>query len=260
MTKAGNTESAGGIQSVGRAFKILETLAGAGGALSLSELAAALGWPAASVHRFVRTLVALDYVRQDSARRYALGPGLIVLGDSAARQFGIWASPVLAGLVDTIGESANMAILEGAHALYVAQVAGRHAMRMFTEVGRRVPLHSTGVGKALLAQLPEGEAAAVLRMAGMPTITGNTVTQPDVLVRELSAGRALGYQTDTGEQELGVSCVAVPVPGAPALTAISFSGPTPRMTPDVTRRAAAALRCAAQTMADRFAAQRPAAG
>ncbi len=256
MTRAESSQASTGVQSVGRAFEVLEAIAVAGGASSLSELAAAVGRPPPSVHRLVRTLVALGYVRQDSSRRYALAPRLIPLGDSAARQFGVWAGPVLAGLVDVIGESANMAILEGTHALYVAHKAGRHAMRMFTEVGRRVPLHSTGVGKALLSQLPDEDAAAALKTTGMHTVTDQTIIEPDVLLQELVAGRALGYFTDNGEQELGVSCVAVAVPDAPALTAISFSAPSPRMTPDVTRRAAAALRSAAQTLADRFVAER----
>lgn len=223
-----------------------------GRALTLSELATATGRPPPSIHRLVRTLVSLGYLRQDDSRRYALAPGLIRLGDGAARQYGTWANPILADLVDVIGESANMAILEGTHALYVAQVAGRHSMRMFTEVGRRVPLHSTGVGKALLSQLSDDQAARVLKLGGMHTITERTITDPDVLMQELAAGRVLGYMTDEGEQEVGVSCVAVPVPGAPALTAISFSGPSPRLTPDVVRRGAAALRSAVPTLAERF--------
>ncbi len=255
MTEVASPQRDRSVQSVGRAFEVLEAIAYLGGAASLSEIAAAVGRPAPSVHRLVRTLVPLGYVRQDHLRRYALAPGLIKLGDTAARQFGISANPVLTGLVDLIGESANMAILDGTHALYVAQVAGRHALRMFTEVGRRVPLHSTGVGKALLAQLPDTEMAALLKSTGMPTITDQTMTDADQLRQELVGGRALGYFTDTGEQEIGVSCVAVPVPDAPGLTAISISAPTPRMTPDVTRRAAAALRSAAQAMTDRFAAE-----
>jgi IclR family acetate operon transcriptional repressor len=241
--ESGNGSGAG-IQSVERAFEVLEVMVSRGGALTISEIATATGRPPSSVHRLVRTLVLLGYVRQDASRKYALAPGLIRLGDGAARQYGTWANAILAGLVDVIGESANMAILEGSHALYVAQVAGRHSMRLFTEVGRRVPLHSTGVGKALLSQLPDDEARRTLRLAGMPTITDHTITDPDVLMQELAAGRALGYATDEGEQEVGVSCVAVPVPETPALTAISFSAPSPRLTPDVIRRAAAALRSA----------------
>lgn len=250
----------GSVQSVERAFEVLEIMATRGGELSLSEIATATGRPTASVHRLVRTLVALGYLRQEASRRYALASGLIRLGDSAARQFGSWANPVLVDLVEKVGESANMAILDGSHAVYVAQVAGRHSMRMFTEVGRRVALHSTGVGKALLSQLPNDEIERLLKLGGMPKITDHTITDSVVLVQELAAGRALGYATDDGEQEVGVSCVAVPVPGAPALTAISFSAPAPRMTPDVARRAAGALRTAAATLAERFVAQRADAG
>jgi IclR family acetate operon transcriptional repressor len=249
--------SDGGIQSVERAFEVLEIMAVRGRELSLAEIRTATGMPAPTAHRLVRTLVSLGYVRQEESRRYTLAPGLIRLGDGAAKQFGTWANPVLAELVEEIGESANMAILDGSHTLYVAQVAGHHAMRMFTEVGRRVPLHSTGVGKAMLMQLPDEEVTRLLGLAGMPTITDHTITDLPVLLHEITAGRALGYTTDNGEQEVGVSCVAVPVPlpGAPALTAISFSAPSPRMTPDVVRRASAALRAAAQTIAQRFAAQ-----
>jgi IclR family acetate operon transcriptional repressor len=255
---SGGSLNEGGLQSVERAFEVLELLAESGRELSLSEITAATGRPAPSVHRLVRTLVALGYVRQEASRRYALAPGLIRLGDGAARQFGTWANPLLAELFDKVGESANMAILDGAHALYVAQVAGRHSMRMFTEVGRRVPLHSTGVGKALLAQLPDDEASRLLGFAGMPPITDQTITDPSVLMQELSGARVLGYTTDYGEQEVGVACVAVPVPTAPTLTAISFSAPAPRLTPDVVRKAAAALRAGASQLAERFAAERAA--
>jgi IclR family transcriptional regulator, acetate operon repressor len=252
MTSGGSVEGAGGVQSVGRAFEILEVIAAEGGELSLSEIAASVGLPAPSAHRLLRTLVALGYLRQEASRRYALAPRLIRLGESAARQFGAWAYPVLTGLMEAIGESANMAILDGSTAIYVAQVAGRHSMRMFTEVGRRVPLHATGCGKALLAQLTDDEIVRILDLAGMPAITPHTVTDPTVLLQEVRASRIRGYTTDDGEQEVGVSCVAVPVPNAPALTAISISAPTPRMTPDVMRQAAAALREAAAAMTDRF--------
>ena len=192
-------------------------------------------------------------MRQDSSRRYALAPGLIRLGDGAARQFGTWADPLLTELVQAIGETANMAIIEGTQALYVAQVAGRHSMRMFTQIGRRVPMHSTAAGKALLCQLGDTEVRTILQVAGMPAQTERTITDPDALLRELAAGRVLGYVSEVGEQELGVSCVAVPVPGAPVLSAISFSGPEPRMTSDVVRRAAVALQRVAGVMSDRFA-------
>jgi IclR family transcriptional regulator, acetate operon repressor len=252
MTSVGAVEGSGGVQSVGRAFEILEVIAAQGGELSLSEIAASVGLPAPSAHRLLRTLVALGYLRQETSRRYALAPRLIRLGEAAAKQFGAWGYPVLTGLMEAIGESANMAILDGSNAIYVAQVAGRHSMRMFTEVGRRVPLHATGVGKALLTQLPDDEIVRILELAGMPTVTPHTITDAAVLLQDVRTSRIRGYTIDDGEQEVGVSCVAVTVPNAPTPTAISISAPTPRMTPDVVREAAAALREAAATSAARF--------
>src|SRR5580765_8632567 len=97
---------ASGVQSVQRAFEILEVMAdGSASALTLSEIATATGRPAPSIHRLIRTLVDLGYVRQDPFRRYALAPGLIRLGDGASRQFGVWVEPVLAELVEQIGET-----------------------------------------------------------------------------------------------------------------------------------------------------------
>jgi IclR family transcriptional regulator, acetate operon repressor len=256
MTSVGAVEGSGGVQSVGRAFEILEVIAAQGGELSLSEIAASVGLPAPSAHRLLRTLVSLGYLRQETSRRYALAPRLIRLGESAAKQLGAWGYPVLTGLMEAIGESANMAILDGPNAIYVAQVAGRHSMRMFTEVGRRVPLHATGVGKALLTTLPDDEILRILDLAGMPRITPHTITDPAVMLQDVRASRIRGYSTDDGEQEVGVSCVSVPVPNAPTPTAISISAPTPRMTPDVAREAATALREAAAAMAERFERER----
>jgi len=143
------------VQSVERAFELLEIIASAGPSIAFGELAARAELPQPTIHRLVRTLLNAGYVRQLPNRRYALGPKLIRLGEHAARLIGSWSRPHLAGLVERTGESANMAVLDNDMAVYVAQVPSPHSMRMFTEVGRRVHMHSTGVGKALLMQLSD---------------------------------------------------------------------------------------------------------
>jgi IclR family acetate operon transcriptional repressor len=139
--------------------------------------------------------------------------------------------------VDTIGETANLAMLDGDRVVYVAQVPSRHSMRMFTEVGRRVRLHCTGVGKVLLAQLPPESARDLLVRAGMPARTEHTVTDPDELLAQLTVIADQGYAVDDGEQEIGVRCVAVPVHAAPVRLALSISGPAPRVTSELVQRA-----------------------
>lgn len=225
-----NIERTGSVQSLDRAFGLLEHMAAAGGDVALSELATLSGLPLPTIHRIIRTLVGSGYVRQLPSRRYALGPRLIGLGDAASRMLGSWAVPQLSALVEQAGETANMAMLDGDAVVYVAQVPSKHSMRMFTEVGRRVPVHCTGVGKVLLAQLSSAEVLALLARTGMVAQTPHTITDPDRLLRELDKIRQQGYAVDDAEQELGVRCVAVAVPGGPSMTAVSVSGPETRVT------------------------------
>jgi IclR family acetate operon transcriptional repressor len=229
-TDAAKSATVGGVQSLERAFDLLERMADAGGEVGLSELSASSGLPLPTIHRLMRTLVGCGYVRQQSNRRYALGPRLIRLGESAARLLGTWARPYLARLVEETGETANMALLDGDEAVYVAQVPSKHSMRMFTEVGRRVLPHSTGVGKALLAHLPPEEVRALLARTGMPAATERTITTPEDFLAALERVRKDGYAVDNNEQELGVRCLAVSIPGSPTAAAISISGPAGRLT------------------------------
>lgn len=220
----------GGVQSVERTFELLERMADADGEVALSDLAEASGLPLPTIHRIMRTLVSSGYARQQPSRRYALGPRLIRLGETASRALGSWARPYLAELTEAIGETSNMAVLDGNQIVYVAQVPSQHSMRMFTEVGRRVDAHATAVGKAVLAHLPEETVAQMLTRAGMRPQTERTISGIDSMHEELVRVRHLGYAVDDGEQEVGVRCYAVAVPGAPASTAISISGPEGRMT------------------------------
>ena len=240
---------ADGVRSLERAFELLEHLADAGGELALSELTEASGLPMPTVYRLMQTLVGRGYVRQEPSKRYALGPRLIRLGDGASRLLGTWARPALSRLVDEIGETANMAVLEGDEVVYVAQVPSRHSMRMFTEVGRRVQPHCTGVGKALLAQLPIETAEAMVARQDLVAYTPHTLTDPQTLLAQLKQIREQGYALDDEEQELGVRCIAVPVVGAPALAALSVSGPSGRMTPEVIARVVPLMRRTAETFA-----------
>lgn len=243
----------GRVQSVERTFELLEAMSDLGGAAGLSQLAARLQLPLPTIHRLVRTLVDLGYVRQEPSREYALGPRLMRLGEHAGRLLGTWAVPYLRRLVDELGESANMAMLDGDHVVYTAQVPGVHAMRMFTEVGRRAQVHCTAVGKAMLALLPADEADAVLAGSAMAPQTPHTITSRARFREELARIKELGYAVDDEEQELGVRCVAVAVPGRLPGAAFSVSGPSPRMTDSLIERAVPLLRQAVAATADELA-------
>lgn len=244
------------VQSLTRALDLLDHLADAGGRATLSELAAASGLPAASVHRLLATLVAQGHVRREARRRYALGPRLVRLGDVAGHVLGEGVGAMLRELVAATGESANLAGLDGSDppaAVYLAQAPSPHPMRMFTEVGRRVPLHATGVGKALLAAMPPEVVDALVARAGMPAHTPATLTDPARLRDELAASRRRGWALDEGEQEVGVRCVAASVPGAPTPCAVSVSGPAARFSPEDAERAGPAVVAAAARLGEELA-------
>jgi IclR family acetate operon transcriptional repressor len=229
------------VKSVARVFDLLELIADAGGSVALSELAASAELPLPTIHRLLRTLVGLGYARQLANRRYALGPRLVRLGEVANRQFGHMAAPQLKQLVERLGETANLATIDGDRVVYVSQSPSPHAMRMFTEVGRRVHMHCSGVGKAILAQLDDDEVRGILTRSGMPQITENTHTTVGALLDELAVIRERGYAIDDGEQELGVRCYAMAVPNMPVATAVSVSGPDTRVDESFGERAVPVL-------------------
>lgn len=223
------TPAVTGVQSVERALNLLELLTDAGGSLRLTELAAASGLPMPTTHRLIGTLMICGYVCRESSHRYSLGPGLVRLGEAAGRAFGQWTQPTLARLAELVEETANLATLDRDMVIYIAQAQGCRSMRMFTEPGRRVFAHSTGVGKCLLAQLEEDEVRTILARTGMPAQTDRTITDPDALVVQLRDIQERGYAIDNNEQEIGVRCVATPVLGRSRPMALSVSGPDARM-------------------------------
>ncbi len=121
--------------------------------------------------------------------------------------------------------------------MYIEQVQSHDGMRIFTEIGRRVFMHSTGVGKAVLSLLPEEHVRAFVHRTGLPAQTSHTITDPDDLVAALHDIRRSGFAIDDGEQEVGVRCVAVPVKAADVRMALSMSGPDARMSPEQAARA-----------------------
>ncbi|CQD23040.1 acetate operon repressor [Mycobacterium lentiflavum] len=238
------------VQSVARTFAILEHMAASGGEAGVSDLAGQLGLALPTIHRLMRTLMSLGYVRQLPSRRYALGPALARLSHQAYQMLGEWARPSLLRLEAAVGETANLATLDGEMVAYIGQIPSRHQMRMFTEVGRRVHAHSTGVGKAILSVLDERSLRRIIDHTGMPKYTDRTIVDFVKLQRELDVIRARGYAIDDGEQEDGVRCLALAVPGALPPTAVSVSGPSSRITADSEERIVEALCIAADELSE----------
>lgn len=237
------------VQSVDRTLDVLEALVDAGGAARSKDLATAIRLPVPTVHRILATLAARGIVLQLADRSYSLGPRLVRLGAVAAHQTGAEAQPLLAALAEALGETVNLAFFTRDSMTYVAQAASPRSMRMFTEVGRRVPLHNTGVGKAVLARLPEDEARALL---SLPPVDGGPSPDVAAVLDELARARHSGFAVDDEEQEVGVRCLAVAVDGGPAPAGLSVSGPSSRLTPDAFTEVARSLTDTADWLAARW--------
>lgn len=218
-----------GVQSVDRALDVLEVLV-AQGTSGVTDIVRATGLPLGTVHRLLATLAERGYVRQDADRRYAVGPAALRLVDPSRQSIAAVGTPYIRRLTAQFEETANLAVREGEDMVYVAQSPSPHSLRIFAEVGRRVPLYRTAVGKAILATYDDREVATLLSGMPMGAATRHTITGVPAMLAELAKVRAQGFAVDEQEQEIGVRCVAaaVPTPSGPSFAAISLSGPTER--------------------------------
>lgn len=241
----------GGVQSVERALEILEFLSRSGGDLGVSEIGEATDLAVGTVHRLLATLTDRGYVRRDErTRRYDLGHKALMMAIAARERIGPLALPFLEELMQVSQETANLAMLEGNSTVYIEQASPpTRILRIFTEPGNRIPLHSCGTGKILLAYQSPRLIDFVIDRTGLPQQTVSTITDPSQLKTELEKVREDGYAVDFEEQEEGVRCLAAPVfgPDGEVFAAMSISGPASRLkkgrldelVPDIKRISAA---------------------
>lgn len=223
------------VQSLERALDILEALASFSDGVGIVELSGRVSLHVSTVHRLLSTLERRGYARQNpQSHRYALGNRVLQLGRAVNDQSDLRseARPFLQRLTEQSGETANLVIVQHDEVMYIDQVQSPRLVRMFAEIGRRVPLHSTGGGKAILASLAAPERCGLLAARPLVALTPRTITSVERLERALEEVRHKGYAVDDEEQEEGVRCVAAVVrdhSGKP-IGAMSLSGPTTRMT------------------------------
>lgn len=225
------------VQSLDRALNILEAMADVSQSMHLRELASKVGLNPSTVHRLLATLQKHDFVEQDERSCYKLGMKLYTIGKAATYALDIneLARPIMQDLLDRYNETVNLAILDHGEVVYVDQLESNNIVivRMFARVGNRGPAYCTGSGKVLLAGLNEDELNKYLNNTELQAFTGNTITDPTILIAELEKVKRNDYALDLGERDDGVGCVAAPVKNREGKTvaALSVSGPSMRMTP-----------------------------
>ena len=225
---------AGQVQSLTRGFSILEALAKSGGGLTLTDVAHRVQLPPSTTHRFLSTLEKMGYVyRAGDLGLWYIGLQAFTVGTTflANRDFVAQSHASMHRLMEQAGETANLAILDGTEAVFIAQVQCHEMMRTLVQLGSRVPLHASGVGKALFAALPDEQIDAILKVRGLPRITENTIVVPETMWAALRVIRQRGYSFDDEEHARSTRCVGAAVydEHAEPLGAISIAGPSTRL-------------------------------
>jgi len=236
-TRAGAAGGDGAVQSLDRALNLLEQIARHEQGITLSDVATATALPPSTAHRLLKSLEAREFVRHDSERGlWFVGVRAFTVGSAFVRVRDIVAiaRPVMRRLVDDVDESVNLAVLDGDQPVYLSQIECRQMIRAHALPGARAMAHCSGVGKALLAALPEAQTVAILRRAGLPALTAKTITRVDDYIQALADVRRNGFAVDDEEQSLGMRCVAAAIhdENGDPVAAVSLTGPSARLSSD----------------------------
>lgn len=236
-------------QSLDRAIDVLMVLADRG-AMTLSEIAVAMDQSPATLYRLLTTFQLRDMVETDPVTQaWAIGPGTFRLGAAFLRRSDVAerARPAMRRLTEATGETSNLGIERGDQVLFVSQIETQESIRAFFPPGTLSPLHASGIGKALLAWLPDDRVSRLIARTPLDRFTAHTITDPAALAAELRRIRAQGYAFDDEEKAEGMRCIAAPILNihGEAVAGISISGPSHRITADRVAGIGALVRAAA---------------
>lgn len=226
-------EGKNSVQSISRLFSIIEVLAANPSGIPLQKLAGETSLAKSTAHRLVGSLIELGYAMQDSLTgQYRLTLKMFELSSGVVNEMSIvnMAKPHLDKMAREIGETVHLVIRDGGDIVYLYK-AEAGTQRMASRVGMRSHLYCTGVGKAILSTLPQDEVEHIWNNSEHRAFTEHTITKLPALLEQLKLVRACGYAIDDEENELGVRCVALalPGPGGRADAAFSISSLAPQM-------------------------------
>ncbi|MCL6282690.1 IclR family transcriptional regulator [Ruegeria sp. 2012CJ41-6] len=219
--------------TVGKACDVLDLVAGFNRPVRFGELLDHSPFPKATLYRFLQTLTNQGMLSYDSDRQsYTLGIRLVRLAHAAWTQSSLApvARPHLDALSRDLGETVHLAQLDASQVLYVDKRNADDPVEMYSQAGKVGPAYCTGVGKAMLAFLPEDALTRAIQQQSFHRFTPHTLGSEAELRAELDAIRARGYAFDREEHEPGIICIAAPIltPGDRMLGAMSITGPTSR--------------------------------
>lgn len=239
------TESSYSIRAVQRVCDIIDLVQERPQGMTLHEVADATGLPKSSAFRYLCTLEERGYVDRTPSGDFTVG---LALRSERLDVLSQRVQPYLAKLRDELGETVNLGMLDRGRVVYLEIVESRSAVRNAPHSGDRTPIHSTALGKVLVAWRSEDVVLGLLERFGMPRMTDNTITSPQEFLAELGRVREQGYAVDDGEDGPDGRCVAVPLKGTRLPLAVSVSAPASRLALEDVPAVASAL----QGMAEEF--------
>ncbi|AVO38698.1 HTH-type transcriptional regulator BhcR [Pukyongiella litopenaei] len=221
------------IKSLDRAMEVFEYLSEAQGK-PLTLLADEMRQSPATVYRILVTLEGRGLVEFDHEEQlWHIGPRAFVIGARFLRRTSLVdrARPIMRKLMEATGETANLGIEKEGAVLFLSQVETHASIRAFFPPGTLSPLHASGIGKALLAQMDDERLGRVLATVELARFTEHSIVDPNALKRNLEVIRETGYSVDNEERNEGMRCIAAPVfdVNREAIAGISVSGPTSRV-------------------------------
>ncbi|UQZ90267.1 IclR family transcriptional regulator [Deltaproteobacteria bacterium Smac51] len=219
------------IESVARALDIMEVL-DVDGELGITEIARKLGMEKSTVYRAINTLRARHYVSQDpDTLKYSNSYKLFEMGHNVARNTGLpkMAYRFMRHLATTAKGAVNLGVRDGKKVVYIDKIESDETVKVCMKIGQGIPLYCTGLGKSLLAYMPEREVRALLGKETFERFTATTHTDIDSLLADLADIRKRGYSIDDEEHIMGILCVAAPAFNAKGETIAAISLATPKM-------------------------------
>jgi len=251
----------GGVQSIGRAFAILEEVARNRDGIALADLSKRVGLHNSTTFHLVKTMVSLGYIRQiKESKRYRIGRPLFALAASALDEMEMvsMATPVLDDLSRETGESSHFASRMSDAVVVMARTPGPGAFQLTDRVGVVRPAYCTALGKVILAALRPDQLDRYLDRIELKALTSKTITSPQRLRRELQDVRRVGIAFDDGEFNNEVRCAAMPVYdfSGQVVGAIGISGPVWRLSIQALQNKARDLSEAAKQLSEAFGASR----
>jgi DNA-binding IclR family transcriptional regulator len=249
----------GGVQSLGRAFSILEEVARHREGIGLAELSKLVGIHNSTTFHLAKTLVSLGYLRQETNKRYRVGRPLFALAASALDEIEMVnvATPVLEDLSRETSESSHFAVRMGDAVVVIARTSGPGAFQLTDRVGVVRPAHCTALGKIILASLSPEQLKRFIDRAELKPSTPKSITDAGVLTREIAEVQRTGVAFDDGEFNMEVRCVAVPVTDftGQVVGALGISGPIWRLSNQSLHASAQVVQAAANRLSAEFGAK-----